>query len=146
MAKYCGPAAGGQSDLPWRALTAVYRRLEARGEIRGGRFVSGMSGEQFALPEAVVRLREVRKTARDGRLLTISAVDPLNLTGVLTSGERVRSLTSSRLVYRDGVALAALEGDYVRPLAEIDSVAAGGLATALAGRPLPAVTSGFVGR
>ncbi len=131
---------------PWRALTAVYRRLEARGEIRGGRFVTGMSGEQFALPEAVVRLREVRKTARDGRLLTISAVDPLNLTGVLTTGERVRSLTSSRLVYRDGVALAALEGDYVRPLAEIDSAAAGGLATALAGRPLPAVTSGFVGR
>ena len=54
---------------PWRALTAVYRRLEARGEIRGGRFVSGMSGEQFALPEAVERLREVRKSKRDGRLI-----------------------------------------------------------------------------
>jgi ATP-dependent Lhr-like helicase len=131
---------------PWRALTVVYRRLEARGEIRGGRFVSGMSGEQFALPEAVERLREVRRSARTGRLMTISAVDPLNLTGVLTSGERIRSMTSSRLVYRDGVALAALEGDYVRPLAEIDSAAAGGLASALTGRPLPAVTSGFVGR
>jgi ATP-dependent Lhr-like helicase len=131
---------------PWRALTAVYRRLEARGEIRGGRFVSGMSGEQFALPEAVERLREVRKSGRDGRLITISGVDPLNLTGVLTSGERVRSLTSSRLVYRDGVALAAMEGDYVRPLTEIDPTIAGGIASALAGRRLPPVTSGFVGR
>jgi ATP-dependent Lhr-like helicase len=130
----------------WRALTAVYRRLEARGEIRGGRFVSGMSGEQFALPEAVERLREVRKSGRDGRLITISAVDPLNLTGVLTSGERVRSITSSRLVYRDGVPLAAMEGDYVRPLAEIDPAVAGGIASALAGRRLPPVTSGFVGR
>jgi ATP-dependent Lhr-like helicase len=132
--------------VAWRVLTAVYRRLEARGEIRGGRFVSGMSGEQFALPEAVERLREVRKSKRDGRLVTISAVDPLNLTGILTSGERIRSITSNRLVYRDGVALAALEGDYVRPLTEIDPAVAGGLASALAGRRLPPVTSGFVGR
>jgi ATP-dependent Lhr-like helicase len=131
---------------PWRSLTAVYRRLEARGEIRGGRFVTGMSGEQFALPEAVERLREIRRSGRDGRLTTISAVDPLNLTGVLTSDDRVRAATSSRMVYRDGVALAVLEGDYMRPLAEIDPAAADGLASALAGRPLPAVTAGFVGR
>ncbi|HEX7796136.1 MAG TPA: hypothetical protein VF456_17360, partial [Vicinamibacterales bacterium] len=130
----------------WRNLTAVYRRLEARGEIRGGRFVSGMSGEQFALPEAVERVREVRRSGRDGRLICISAVDPLNLTGILTSDERVRSLTSSRLVYRDGVVLAAMEGDYVRPLTEIEPSAAAGVASALAGRALPAVTAGFVGR
>jgi ATP-dependent Lhr-like helicase len=130
----------------WRVLTAVYRRLEARGEIRGGRFVSGMSGEQFALPEAVECLREVRKDGRDGRLISISAVDPLNLTGILTSGERIRSMTSNRLVYRDGVALAALEGDYVRPLVEIEASVAAGLASALTGRHLPTVTSGFVGR
>ena len=130
----------------WRELTAVYRRLEARGEIRGGRFVSGMSGEQFALPEAVERLREVRNSKRDGRLMTISAVDPLNLTGILTSGERIRAMTSNRLAYRDGVALAAMEGDYLRPLTEIDPAVAGGLASALAGRRLPAITSGFVGR
>jgi ATP-dependent Lhr-like helicase len=130
----------------WRNLTAVYRRLEARGEIRGGRFVSGMSGEQFALPEAVERVREVRRSGRDGRLMCISAVDPLNLTGILTSDERVRSLTSSRLVYRDGVVLAAMEGDYVRPLTEIDPSAAAGIASALAGRNLPSVTTGFVGR
>jgi ATP-dependent Lhr-like helicase len=132
--------------VAWRELTAVYRRLEARGEIRGGRFVSGMSGEQFALPEAVERLREVRKSKRDGRLITISAVDPLNLTGILTSGERIRAITSNRLAYRDGVALAAMEGDYVRPLTEIDPSVADGLASALAGRRLPPVTSGFVGR
>ena len=131
---------------PWRSLTAVYRRLEARGEIRGGRFVTGMSGEQFALPEAVERLREIRRNGRDGRLTTISAVDPLNLTGVLTSDDRVRAATSSRIVYRDGVALAVLEGDYMRPLAEIDPAAADGLASALAGRRLPVVTAGFVGR
>jgi ATP-dependent Lhr-like helicase len=132
--------------VAWRGLNAVYRRLEARGEIRGGRFVSGMSGEQFALPQAVERLREVRNSKRDGRLMTISAVDPLNLTGILTSGERVRAITSNRLVYRDGVALAAMEGDYVRPLTEIDPAVAGHLASALAGRRLPSVTSGFIGR
>jgi ATP-dependent helicase Lhr and Lhr-like helicase len=130
----------------WRSLTAVYRRLEARGEIRGGRFVAGMSGEQFALPEAVERVREMRRSGRDGRLISISAVDPLNLTGILTSDERVRALTSSRLVYRDGVVLAAMEGDYVRPLTEIEPSAAAGIATALAGRTVPTVTSGFVGR
>ena len=131
---------------PWRGLTAVYRRLEARGEIRGGRFVSGMSGEQFALPEAVERVREIRESRRDGRLITISAVDPLNLTGILTSGERIRSMTSNRLVYRDGVALAAMEGDY-RAAAHRHRCNAGrNVASALAARPLPAVTSGFVGR
>ena len=91
-----------------------------------------MSGEQFALPEAVERLRETRRNGRDGRLMTISAVDPLNLTGVLTSDDRVRAAASTRIVYRDGVALAALEGDYMRPLAEIDPAAADGLASALA--------------
>ena len=130
----------------WRELTRVYRRLEARGEIRGGRFVTGVSGEQFALPDAVDRLREVRRSGRDGRLLTISAVDPLNLTGILTSGERVRATIGTRLVYRDGVPLAALEGDYIRPLAEIEPASAGAVASALMGRHVPAVTSGFIGR
>jgi ATP-dependent Lhr-like helicase len=105
-----------------------------------------MSGEQFALPEAVERLRETRRNGRDGRLTTISAVDPLNLTGVLTTDDRVRAAASTRIVYRDGVALAVLEGDYMRPLTEIDPAAADGLASALAGRPLPVVTAGFIGR
>src|SRR5205823_2491932 len=93
--------------LPWRELARRYRRLEARGEIRGGRFVTGMSGEQFAMPDAIERLREVRRSPRDGRCLVVSAADPLNLAGIVTSGERVRAVAASRLVYRDGVPLAA---------------------------------------
>jgi ATP-dependent Lhr-like helicase len=93
--------------VPWRDLVRVYRRLEARGEIRGGRFVAGFSGEQFALPEAVGELRAVRKEAPSGELITISAADPLNLTGVLTPDERVPAITSNRIVFRDGVAVAA---------------------------------------
>jgi ATP-dependent Lhr-like helicase len=134
------------NPAPWRELAVVYRRLEARGEIRGGRFVSGMSGEQFALSDAVERLREVRKSKRNGLIIPISAVDPLNLTGVLTTGERIRSVTSTRIAYRDGMAIAVLEGDYIRPLTEVEPAVADGLATALAGRRRPAVTNGFVGR
>jgi ATP-dependent helicase Lhr and Lhr-like helicase len=130
----------------WRELSTVYRRLEARGEIRGGRFVSAVSGEQFALPDAVERLREVRRSGRNGRLISISAADPLNLTGILTSGDRVRAITSSRIVYRDGVALAAMEGDYLRPLAEIEASVSSDVASMLAGRRIEAVTSGFIGR
>jgi ATP-dependent Lhr-like helicase len=131
---------------PWRELARVYRRLEARGEIRGGRFVSGMSGEQFALADAVDRLREVRRTPADDRLVVISAADPLNLAGIVTSGDRVRAAASSRVAYLNGVPVAALEGDYIRRLAEIDPSISAGLATTLAGRRLPAVTSGYVGR
>src|ERR1700741_875692 len=96
-------------DVPWRELARVYRHLEARGEIRGGRFVSGMSGEQFALPDAIERLREVRRTASDGRLHVVSGADPLNLAGIVTAGDRVRASTATRVVYRDGVPLVAME-------------------------------------
>ena len=129
---------------PWRELTRVYRRLEARGEIRGGRFVSGLSGEQFALPEAVERLREIRRSAPDARVIVISAADPLNLTGIITSGERVRTVAGNRVAYRDGIAVAAMEGDYIRPLAEVTPAAAEEVACALAGRRVP-VVSGYVG-
>ncbi len=131
---------------PWRALARVYRHLELRGEIRGGRFVSGMSGEQFAMPEAVTRLREIRRTPPDGRLIVISAADPLNLCGIITTGDRVRAVASTRIVYRDGVALAALEGDYIKQLAPIDAAIAGKVASTLAGRPVPPVISGYIGR
>jgi len=102
---------------PWRELARVYRRLEARGEIRGGRFVTGMSGEQFALPEAVERLREIRREGPDGRLIVISAADPLNLTGILTPGERVGNLYGNRVLYRDGVPIAVKDGGETRILA-----------------------------
>jgi ATP-dependent helicase Lhr and Lhr-like helicase len=132
--------------LPWRTLARIYRRLEARGEIRGGRFVSGMSGEQFALPDAIERLREVRRTQPDGSLITISAADPLNLTGIATSGDRIRAISRTRIAYRNGVPIALMEGDYVRQLADVPSSIAADVTSALAGRRLPAVLSGFVGR
>jgi ATP-dependent Lhr-like helicase len=130
---------------PWRELARELRRLEARGEIRGGRFVNGMSGEQFALPDAVERLREVRRQGADGNVIVISAADPLNLTGILVSGERIRATPSNRIAYRDGVAVSVMEGDYLRPLGDIDDASALHVAAALAGRKVP-VTSGFVGR
>ena len=93
----------------WRELARVYRRLEARGEIRSGRFVTGMSGEQFAVAEAIEQLREVRRIQADGALVSISAADPLNLAGIVTAGERIRTASRSRIVYRDGVPLAVGE-------------------------------------
>jgi ATP-dependent Lhr-like helicase len=106
--------------IPWRRLVLVYRRLEARGEIRGGRFVSGMSGEQFALPEAVGQLRALRRERPRGLLLSISAADPLNLVGIVTPGQRITALRRNRILFQDGVPLAALEGGVVRPLAPYD--------------------------
>jgi ATP-dependent Lhr-like helicase len=131
--------------VPWRELAGVYRRLEARGEIRGGRFVSGMAGEQYALPDAVERLRETRRSGPDNRLITISAADPLNLTGVITPGDRIRVATGNRVVYRNGVPVAAMEGDMLRTLADLEPAAAAEAAAAAAGRRVP-VLSGYVGR
>ncbi|HYC91212.1 MAG TPA: DEAD/DEAH box helicase [Thermoanaerobaculia bacterium] len=130
---------------PWRELARVYRRLEARGEIRGGRFVNGMSGEQFALPDAVERMREIRRNAPDGALVVISAADPLNLTGIITPGERIRAVPGTRIAWRDGVAVSVMEGDYVRPLIDLGAEEAMRAAAALAGRRV-AAGSGFVGR
>ena len=91
----------------WRELLRTFHRLEARGEIRGGRFVSGLAGEQFALPEAIPLLREVRRRPQDGSLIAVCGVDPLNLAGTLLPGAKVPALASNRLVYRDGLPAAA---------------------------------------
>ena len=92
------------SPPPWRELLLVYRRREARGEIRGGRFVTGFSGEQFALAEAVAALRGVRRVAKEGQeRVELSAADPLNLVGVLTPGARVPATLGNRIAYLDGV-------------------------------------------
>ena len=133
------------AGVPWRELAHLYRRLEARGDIRGGRFVSGMAGEQFALPDAVDRLREIRRSGRDDRLLTISAADPLNLTGIITPGDRIRTTQGSRIVYRNGVPIAAMEGDMLKRLADVDPVTEAEAAAAAAGRRVT-VVSGYVGR
>jgi ATP-dependent Lhr-like helicase len=134
------------SAPPWRALVSIYRRLEARGEIRGGRFVTGMSGEQFALPEAVDRLRQVRRSPHDDQNIAVSGVDPLNLAGIITSGDRVRATMSNRIVYRNGVPLAALEGEQVRPLAPSPPGLDEEAVKALVGRRLPVPNGGYVGR
>ena len=105
--------------VPWRDLLREFRRLEARGEIRGGRFVAGFTGEQYALPEAVETLRRVRRAAADGGIVTLSAADPLNLTGVVCLGERVPATASTRIAFRDGVPIATLTGsrkiDWIEP-------------------------------
>lgn len=92
----------------WRDLLRVYRRLESRGELRGGRFIAGLSGEQFALAEAIPLLRRIRSRPQDGSLVVLAASDPLNLAGILGPGIRVPAVTGSRVLYVDGMARAAL--------------------------------------
>src|SRR3569623_2430801 len=106
-----------ESKLPtWRELLYVYRRMEARGELRGGRFVQGYSGEQFALPEAVGSLRDTRKRPARGEFITLSAADPLNLAGVLTPGTKVPALAGNKVLFRDGVPVAAMIAGEFEPL------------------------------
>ena len=105
---------------PWRDLLRVYRRLEARGEIRGGRFVAGFSGEQYALPEAIGLLRETRRRPPCEQWISLSGADPLNLIGILTPGPRLPALTDNRLVYRDGLPVATLSGGKVEFLTTLD--------------------------
>ena len=107
---------------PWRDLYYVLRRLEARGEVRGGRFVSGFSGEQFALPEAAVALRKIAKAPGEERIC-ISAVDPLNLAGILTPGEKVPRLPGNRLLFENGAPIAVHSGGDVRYLVTLEEAA-----------------------
>jgi ATP-dependent Lhr-like helicase len=124
---------------PWRNLLRCYRRLEARGEIRGGRFVAGMAGEQFAVPEAVGLLRDVRKQPRAGTLVAVSGADPLNLVGILTPGARLPALTGNRVLYRDGVPIALLVAGETRFLEELAPEAQWNARDALLRRQVPAV-------
>jgi ATP-dependent Lhr-like helicase len=101
---------------PWRELLREYQRLEARGEIRGGRFLAGVVGQQFALPEAVASLRAVRKRAHDGAMIAVSASDPLNLVGGLLAGDRVPRQPGARLLLRDGMPVATLVAGEFRAL------------------------------
>jgi ATP-dependent Lhr-like helicase len=108
---------------PWHTLLRAYRRLEAQGHIRGGRFVAGMSGEQFALPDAVGALRATRRKPPDEKLVSLSAADPLNLCGILTPGPRVPALAGNRVLLRDGVPLAVLAGGQTDFFATLDPAA-----------------------
>jgi ATP-dependent helicase Lhr and Lhr-like helicase len=103
-------------DVTWYELGRIYRRWEARGEIRGGYFVGGISGEQFALPEAIGLLRSIRKESKTGEQITLSAADPLNLQGILNPGSRISALTANRILFRDGLPIAALEAGEIRRL------------------------------
>ena len=106
---------------PWRDMLMCCRRLEARGEIRGGRFVAGFSGEQYATPEAIGLLRDVRRKPRVQQYVSLSAADPLNLLGIITPGPRLPSLAGNRLLFRDGLPVAtyaAEEVHYLQSLAE----------------------------
>ncbi|MDQ2916792.1 MAG: ATP-dependent DNA helicase, partial [Pseudomonadota bacterium] len=105
---------------PWRELARVLRRLEARGDVRGGRFVASITGEQFALPEAVTLLRETRRAPLSGKFVSISGADPLNVVGTLLPGTKVAAITGNRVLYRDGVAVAAFIAGEVRWLGSLE--------------------------
>jgi ATP-dependent Lhr-like helicase len=104
---------------PWHALLRVLRRLEAQGHLRGGRFVAGVTGEQFALPEAVAALRAMRKRTPEDRLVSLSAADPLNLVGLLTGDARVPALATNRVLLRDGVPVAVHAGGATQFLVQL---------------------------
>ncbi|APR39730.1 DEAD/DEAH box helicase [Paraburkholderia sp. SOS3] len=117
---------------PWRDLLRVYQRLEARGQVRGGRFVNGLSGEQFALPEAIPVLREARRRRQDASdrhdagnhaFVCIAATDPLNLVGTLLPGDKVPAIAGNRVLFRDGVPVATLAANAFNYLEETDAAA-----------------------
>jgi len=90
--------------VPWRDVLWAFRRMEARGTMRGGRFVTGFSGEQYAHPDAIDVLKTVRKQQHNGEVACLSAADPLNLTGIVLPGPRVPAIGANTVTYVDGVA------------------------------------------
>jgi ATP-dependent Lhr-like helicase len=111
-----------ESVVPkWRELLITFRRLEDRGEVRGGRFVSGFIGEQFALPEAVESLRAIRSSPISGETITISAADPLNLVGIIVPGERVTAISGHTVSFRDGNAVEP--GSVASPAMQVLAIA-----------------------
>jgi ATP-dependent Lhr-like helicase len=124
---------------PWREILSCCRRLEARGEIRGGRFVAGFSGEQFATPEAIGSLRDMRRKPATEQYVSLSAADPLNLIGILTPGSRLPSLAGNRLLYRDGLPVATLIAGEVQYLQELPPKEQWEAQTALLRRHVPVV-------
>ena len=128
---------------PWRELLMCCRRLEARGEIRGGRFVAGFSGEQYALPEAVGLLREARRRPQDGHSVSLSAADPLNLVGILTPGARVASVAGNRVLYTDGVPVAVLAAGEVSLLTDLPPAQAWEARNLLLRRAVPEALADF---
>ncbi|MEA3179945.1 MAG: ATP-dependent helicase Lhr and Lhr-like helicase [Gammaproteobacteria bacterium] len=129
---------------PWRELLMCFRRLEARGEIRGGRFVAGFTGEQYAAPEAIGLLRDMRHKPHSQSYVSLSGADPLNLVGIVTPGTRLPALSSNRLLYRDGVPIALLAGGEVRFLEQLEPKEQWEAQNLLLRRHVPAVLADFV--
>jgi len=125
----------------WRELLRVYHRLEARGEIRGGRFVEGLVGEQFALPEAIAHLRSIRLRPPEQIRVTLSGSDPLNLVGTVLTGDRLPALAGTRVLYEDGMPVAALVANKPQWLIEGDLAQQRRWYNALLRRPEPDGTS-----
>ncbi|GLQ97876.1 DEAD/DEAH box helicase [Dyella mobilis] len=125
----------------WRELLRVYHRLEARGEIRGGRFVEGLVGEQFALPEAIGQLRSVRQRPLEQQCICLSGSDPLNLVGTVLAGDRLPALAGTRVLYEDGMPVAALVANKPQWLIDSDLVQQRRWFNALLRRPEPDGTS-----
>ncbi|MEO8297493.1 MAG: DEAD/DEAH box helicase [Burkholderiales bacterium] len=112
---------------PWRELVRVYRRLEARGEIRGGRFIAGLTGEQYALPEAIGLLRQIRRQPPDAGWVCLAASDPASVLGTVLPGPKVPRVAGARVLYRDGLAVAtsvAGQIDWLQPLLAAEQQAA----------------------
>ena len=120
---------------PWRELLRSFRRLEARGEIRGGRFVDGFSGEQYALPDAIGALRQARRSESRDEMIAVSAADPLNLVGIVTPDGRLPALARNRVLYRGGVPLAVREAGETRLFENLDPAAEWQARNALVRRP-----------
>ena len=134
-----------EGDLPpWYAILRVYRRLEAQGRIRGGRFVAGFAGEQYALPEAVTALRKTRRQEKTGELISISAADPLNLVGIISPGHRVPATPKNRILFRDGVPIAFREGSEIHFLEE-PADERWALSKALGRQPIPRAVRAYLG-
>jgi ATP-dependent Lhr-like helicase len=132
--------------LPWRVLLRIYHRLEARGEIRGGRFVAGISGEQFALPEAVGMVRAIRRAPANDNMISVSAADPLNLVGIITPGARITAHTSNRILYRDGIAVAVLESGETKFIVELSRAMEWKAKSALLRKATPPVLRSYLSR
>ena len=130
----------------WRDLVRVLRLLELQGQIRGGRFIEGVWGEQFALPEAITELRRIVKTEKSGMLVSVSAADPLNLTGILTPGKRVPGYFGNRILYRDGAPVAIKEAKEIQFLIDPEQQEKWDLQTKLVKRTISPLLRKYLGK
>ena len=130
---------------PWRDLVRVLRRMEDRGEVRGGRFVERW-GEQYALPEAVTVIRSLKREKRRGELVSVSACDPVNLVGVVTPGRRIPAVPGNRILFRDGVPIARYEGKTVQFEEKPDRKTAWKIQKALVRKHVPPKLREYLGK